>query len=361
MSGFITNNIEARKKAKSKSEGNVFKLLSNATYGKFLFDPAKRLEDIHIDNSKFSFLKNIRTPMFKRCIILNENRAITVTKKKSVLMASPQFIGMTILDKAKYKLYDFYYNVLKKFYGDGCSLIYSDTDSYILEIITENPYEDFANRELAPYFDMSNFDRTDPLYSGEREKQLGCLSSEVGGKMIEEIIALAPKSYSLKIKDERDSMVGTKGICRAERNKLRHNDFKEIYLNDKTHTFDQYSILNHRGKMSTVKYTNRSGLTLYDDKRYWVGKNKSHGYGYFDTTDEDDERSDYEDSICSEDTDSDSDSDSNESFFDETSSETSEDDSPEDRKEEEEERKNKEKHSFWREREGYFLEKLSHM
>ena len=52
---------------------------------------------------------------------------------------------MTILDKAKYKLYDFYYNVLKKIYGSDCSLIYSDTDSYILEIIIENAYEDLAS------------------------------------------------------------------------------------------------------------------------------------------------------------------------------------------------------------------------
>ena len=41
MSGFINNNIEARKNANSKSQGNVFRLLSNATYGKFLFNPVK--------------------------------------------------------------------------------------------------------------------------------------------------------------------------------------------------------------------------------------------------------------------------------------------------------------------------------
>ena len=161
-------------------------------------------------------------------------------------MANPQFIGMTILDKAKYKLYDFYYNVLKKIYGSDCSLIYSDTDSYILEIIIENAYEDFISRDLAPYFDMSNFDKADPLYSNEREKQLGCLSSEVRGTVIEEMIALAPKTYSLKIKEERDSLLGTKGICRAEINKSRHGDFKEVYLNDKSHIFDQCSILNLR-------------------------------------------------------------------------------------------------------------------
>ena len=37
-------------------------------------------------------------------------------------------------------MYDFYYNYLKMKYGDRCKLLYTDTDSLLLEIRTEDVY-----------------------------------------------------------------------------------------------------------------------------------------------------------------------------------------------------------------------------
>jgi hypothetical protein len=43
---------------------------------------------------------------------------------------------------------DFYYNDLKKFYGDRMNLIYTDTDSLVVRLETQDPEKDFDNPEL---------------------------------------------------------------------------------------------------------------------------------------------------------------------------------------------------------------------
>ena len=51
---------------------------------------------------------------------------------------------MTSLDNSKILMYDFF-NELKKQYGSRCELLYTDTDSLLLEIETEVVYEDMKN------------------------------------------------------------------------------------------------------------------------------------------------------------------------------------------------------------------------
>lgn len=46
-------------------------------------------------------------------------------------MDYPQYVGFTILELAKSKLYNFYYQALKAHYGDKVNIYYSDTDGYI--------------------------------------------------------------------------------------------------------------------------------------------------------------------------------------------------------------------------------------
>ena len=49
---------------------------------------------------------------------------------------------MSVLDFSKTLMYDFYYNKLLKHYGKNADLLYTDTDSLLLEIKTENVYKD---------------------------------------------------------------------------------------------------------------------------------------------------------------------------------------------------------------------------
>jgi len=54
------------------------------------------------------------------------------------------YTGMTTLDNSKILMYNFFYNILKPKYGPKCELIYTDTDSVLLDIQTEDVYKDMA-------------------------------------------------------------------------------------------------------------------------------------------------------------------------------------------------------------------------
>ena len=48
------------------------------------------------------------------------------------------YLGMSILDISKALMYEFWYDYLKPKYGDKSKLCYTDTDSLIIHIITED-------------------------------------------------------------------------------------------------------------------------------------------------------------------------------------------------------------------------------
>ena len=55
----------------------------------------------------------------------------------------PIYMGMSILDYSKTHMYSFYYDVLKPKYGDNIKLVYTDTDSYVIQVMTDDLYTDF--------------------------------------------------------------------------------------------------------------------------------------------------------------------------------------------------------------------------
>ena len=59
----------------------------------------------------------------------------------------------------------FFYDTLKPFYGDRVRLAYIDTDSFILEIETEDVYEDFLEPELKEHMDFSDYPETHKCFN----------------------------------------------------------------------------------------------------------------------------------------------------------------------------------------------------
>ena len=57
-------------------------------------------------------------------------------KKTKVKMNKSIYLGMSILAISKTLMYEFWYDNLKPKYGDKVKLFYTDTDSFIIHIIT---------------------------------------------------------------------------------------------------------------------------------------------------------------------------------------------------------------------------------
>ena len=66
-------------------------------------------------------------------------------KEARVKMAKPLYLGISILDISKILMYEFWYGYIRPKYGNKAKLCYTDTDSFVIYIKTENFFEYISN------------------------------------------------------------------------------------------------------------------------------------------------------------------------------------------------------------------------
>ena len=193
----------------------------------------------------------------------------------------PLYIGWFVLELSKYHMYDLFYNVFKKHYGDNVSLIYMDTDSFLLEFKNLDVYEEMAKEPLSDYMDTSNFPKKHPLFNEDNKGKLGLLKSETADIPIVEAICLAPKTYSVHL--ENDSIKNTaKGVNKTEKNKLRHEIYRDVHDGTTVKTQAICStIRSFHNKLYTLKIK-KNALVKIDRKRFWINREKSLAYDHPD-------------------------------------------------------------------------------
>ena len=124
-------------------------------------------------------------------------------KKTKVKMNKPIYLGLSILEISKRLMYEFWYDYMKPKYGNDVKLCYMDTDSFIMNIKTNDFYEDIAN-DVENRFDTSNYEVSRPLPMGKNKKVIGLMKDELGGKIIKEFVTLRPKTYSYLTDDGKE-------------------------------------------------------------------------------------------------------------------------------------------------------------
>ena len=128
-------------------------------------------------------------------------------------------------------MYDFHYNYIKSKYGSQAKLLYTDTDSLIYEIGTEDCYRDIAG-DLDTWFDTSEFDASHPsgIQTGVNKKVIGMMKDEAAGKIIQEFVGLGAKQYSFKMWVDSSEQKRCKGIRKnVVKNRITHEDYKTVY------------------------------------------------------------------------------------------------------------------------------------
>ena len=99
-----------------------------------------------------------------------------------MVLDCPIQIGVTILEYAKLVMFSYYHNVVKKSFGDRVKLLYSDTDSFVIELRTRDLYADLS--AISHTLDTSNFPRENhylsELYTNDNNSELIYFKSEVG-------------------------------------------------------------------------------------------------------------------------------------------------------------------------------------
>ena len=156
-------------------------------------------------------------------------------KRTKVKMDKPVYLGMPILDISKTLMYEFWYDYVKPKYKDKAKLCYMDTDSFVINIFTEDFFEDISN-DVERWFDTSHYDENDkiPFQISGNKKVLGTFKDELGGNIMKEFCALRAKTYKY-LMDDHSEKKNAKGIKRyVIKRRLMFEDYKDSLFNNKT-------------------------------------------------------------------------------------------------------------------------------
>ena len=204
-------------------------------FGKTMENVRKRVDVklLRSDEEK-KILKYVAKPTFARQVIFNPDMVGIQNRKEKVLLNKPIYVGMAVLDLSKWLMYDFFYNNLKKTYGNDVKLCYTDTDSVIILVTTADIYADMSlNADL---YDTSNYPPSHPLFSAKNKKVIGKFKDELGGKVMSEFVGIRPKMYSYT---GEDSGKRAKGVKKSVlRKTISHDDYKTCLLDKKVHSRD---------------------------------------------------------------------------------------------------------------------------
>ena len=140
---YIDMNAELRKIAKNDFKKDSFKLMNNAVFGKTI-ENVRKHRDIKLVTTDKKRSKLVSEPNYHTINCISENLSIIEMRRTKVKMNKPIYLGLSILEISKILVYEFWYDYMKPKYGHNVKLCYMDTDSFIMNIKTEDFYKDIA-------------------------------------------------------------------------------------------------------------------------------------------------------------------------------------------------------------------------
>ena len=154
LKSYIDMNTELRKAAKNDFEKDLFKLMNNSVFGKTM-ENIRKHRDIKLVTTDKERSKLVSEPNYHTINLISEDLSIIEMKKSKVKMNKPIYLGLSILEISKTLMYEFWDDYMKPKYNDNVKLCYTDTDSFIINIKTNDFYEDIAS-DIENRFDTSN-------------------------------------------------------------------------------------------------------------------------------------------------------------------------------------------------------------
>ena len=275
---YIDMSTELGKAAKNDFEKDLFKLMNNSVFGKTM-ENIRKHRDIKLVTTDKKSSKLVSEPNYHTINLISEDLSIIEMKKTKLKMNKPIYSGLSILEISKILMYEFWYDYMKPKYGNNVKLCYMDTDSSIMNIKTNDFYEDITN-DVENRFDTSNYEVNRPLLMGKNKKVIGLMKDELGGKIITEFVTLRPKTYSY-LTDNGKEDKKAKGTKKCVIKKMiKFNDYKKCLLNDEVILKSQQRFISKKHDVYTENI-NKIALSNNDDKRI-VSSDKitSYPYGY---------------------------------------------------------------------------------
>ena len=266
-------NTELRKLARNDFEKDLFKLMNNSVFGKTM-ENIRKHRDIKLVTTDKKRSKLVSEPNYHTFNLISEDLSIIRVKTNK-----PIYVGLSILEINKTLMYEFWYDYMNAKYNGNVKLYYMDTDSFIMNIKTNDFYEDIAS-DIENRFDTSNYEANRPLPTGKNKKVIGLMKDELGGKIITEFVTLRPQMYSFLTdgcKEDKKAKGTKKWVIKTM---IKFNDYKKCLLNGEIILKSQQRFISNKHDVYTED-VNKIALSNDDDKRIVLAdKISSYPYGY---------------------------------------------------------------------------------
>ena len=234
---YIAGNLEARKNTKSELVNSLYKLLSNSLFGRTLMN-SKNFFDVTLCSSRVEAQKLLAKPNLKSFTIIDEDITLFSMHQIKQKCNSFFYLGFVILERAKLRLYQSYYEGIKTVFGSRSRICYSDTDSFVN--IIDDPNNTFIEdmKKLSAWYDFSNLSVDDPLYSTENKGVPGIFKLVITDGV--EIAAISSKMYSVYTIDDIQK---EKSVIKARKEKEKLNNATTEEAHASTSTQNQESMI----------------------------------------------------------------------------------------------------------------------
>ena len=162
--------------------------------------------------------------------------------------------------------------MVKAKYGDRAQLLFTDTDSLMYDIATDDVYKEMW--EQKDLYDFADYPTTHVYHDKMNNKVIGKFKDETKGDPIVEFVGLRPKMYSYQTRPQATGLLTdkhrAKGIQAAASSTLRHVDFLDQLRDPKENRLPNRRIGNHFHHLYTIQVTVTRNRTEYQNLfKYW--------------------------------------------------------------------------------------------
>ena len=278
---YVKLNTEKRALSTNKFDKDFYKLKNNSLYGKTVENLKKRLNLRIVNNDETRLVTYTSSPYFRRSMKIDDNLIGVLLNKEEIVLDRPSYIGQTVLDLSKLRMYQLQYQDLEKYrqeFNCEIKIVAGDTDSFFLKCKNVDLDQLLKKMQDDGQLDTSNYPADHPLYSTTVENKLGLYKDEACGKRFKEWIFLRPKCYSLKYRNNKE-VLKAKGV-NVKGTTLKHKNYKVVYKYNLVQSIPQTRFITRNHQLYTQKNT-KVALKCLDDKRIWTAKNRSVAYGHW--------------------------------------------------------------------------------
>lgn len=250
-----------------------------------LLESVRNHKDVRICTSEEKLKKLVSLPTFATLHEFDHNLAAVQMHKERVVLNKPYAVGFCVLELAKLKTYEFFYEFVKPAFKDGSvSLLTHDTDSYVLNIAGIEDLDGIlkANESL---FDFSNLPAGHVLKNDTNRMRPGYLKLELEGQICHEFCGLSPKCYSIKTSS------GFKQTAKGSKMKMAHEMYKNCLLQGSCYVSQVRELRNYGQSLYQVSALKRL-ISPLETKRFYLDGISSLSFGHYSIRRQEDDKAD---------------------------------------------------------------------